>query len=128
MVALHIWSTRRSSVSDQFGAGPDQGPFPAVPPGGQPTRETPTRGPARPFPYVVAGVLLAIAIVLPLMPQLYSVDAPRLGGMPFFYWYQLLWVPISAGLSGIAYWLVSSEDRRRRAAARAGNRNGGDRP
>jgi hypothetical protein len=77
---------------------------------------------------VVAGVLLATAIVLPLMPQLYSFDAPRLGGMPFFYWYQLLWVPISAGLSGIAYWLVSTEDRRRRKAARAGNGNGGDRP
>jgi hypothetical protein len=77
---------------------------------------------------VVAGVLLATAIVLPLMPQLYSFDAPRLGGMPFFYWYQLLWVPISAGLSGIAYWLVSTEDRRRRKVARAGNGNGGDRP
>lgn len=100
MFALHVWLTRRSSVSDQIGAGPDQRPLPAVPPGGQPTRETPTGGPARPLPYVVAGVLLAIAIVLPLMPQLYSVDAPRVGGMPFFYWYQLLWVPISAGLRG----------------------------
>jgi hypothetical protein len=40
--------------------------------------------------------------------------------MPFFYWYQLLWVPISAALSGVAYWLVTTEDRRRRAAVRAG--------
>lgn len=86
-----------------------------------PTRDTPTRGPARPAPYIVAGILLAAAIVLPLAPQLYSFDQPRLGGMPFFYWYQLLWVPISAALSGIAYWLVSSEDRRRRAAARGGS-------
>jgi hypothetical protein len=71
-------------------------------------------------PYAVAGVLLAAAIVLPLMVQMYSFDQPRLGGMPFFYWYQLLWVPISAALSGIAYWLVNTEDRRRREAARAG--------
>ncbi|MDP9882779.1 hypothetical protein J2W21_000258 [Sinomonas atrocyanea] len=85
-----------------------------------PTRDTPTRAPARPVPYAVAGVLLAAAIVLPLVPQMYSFDQPRLGGMPFFYWYQLLWVPISAALSGIAYWLVSTEDRRRREAARAG--------
>ncbi|MGY3567182.1 DUF3311 domain-containing protein [Sinomonas sp. RB5] len=85
-----------------------------------PTRDTPTRAPARPVPYAVAGVLLAVAIVLPLIPQMYSFDRPRLGGMPFFYWYQLLWVPISAALSGIAYWLVTTEDRRRRTAARAG--------
>ncbi|WP_353712216.1 DUF3311 domain-containing protein [Arthrobacter sp. K5] len=61
-----------------------------------------------------------MAILLPLMPQTYSFNAPALGGMPFFYWYQLLWVPISAALSGVAYRLVTTEDRRRRAAARAG--------
>jgi hypothetical protein len=61
-----------------------------------------------------------VAILLPLMPQTYSFSAPTLGGMPFFYWYQLLWVPISAALSGVAYWLVATEDRRRRAAIRAG--------
>lgn len=90
-----------------------------------PTRDTPTRGPARPALYVIAGILLAVAIVLPLMPQLYSFDKPRLGGIPFFFWYQLLWVPISAALSGSAYWLVTAEDRRRRAAARAGSPGAG---
>jgi hypothetical protein len=63
---------------------------------------------------------LAAAILFPLMPQLYSFDAPRLAGLPFFYWYQLLWVPISAILTGTAYWLVTKEDRRRRAEARPG--------
>ncbi|GAB3270885.1 hypothetical protein GCM10027449_06210 [Sinomonas notoginsengisoli] len=86
-----------------------------------PTRATPTRGPAKPLPYVVAGILLAAAIVLPLVPQLYSFDKPRLGGMPFFYWYQLVWVPISAALSGSAYWLVTKEDRRRREVVRGGS-------
>ncbi|GHG42681.1 hypothetical protein GCM10012320_06030 [Sinomonas cellulolyticus] len=90
-----------------------------------PTRDTPTRGPAKPLPYVVAGILLAVAIVLPLMPQLYSFDQPRWGGMPFFYWYQLVWVPISAALSGVAYWLVTGEDRRRRAAVRGARPAGG---
>lgn len=93
-----------------------------------PTRDTPTRGPAKPLPYVVAGVLLAVAIVLPLMPQLYSFDGPRWGGMPFFYWYQLVWVPISAALSGAAYWLVTGEDRRRRASARGVRPAGGPDP
>jgi hypothetical protein len=108
-------------VSHQDRPDPAQRPIPGAPPGaGQPTRNTATRDPARRGRYVIAGVLLSVAIILPLMPQTYSFNAPTLGGMPFFYWYQLLWVPISAGLSGVAYWLVTTEDRRRRAAARAG--------
>ncbi|WP_334172155.1 DUF3311 domain-containing protein [Sinomonas sp.] len=112
-------------MSGQENPAPDQRPIPAVPGanggrrGEPPTRDTPTRGPARPLPYVIAGILLAAAIVIPLLPQLYSSDAPRLGGMPFFYWYQLLWVPLSAILSSFAYWLVTTEDRRRRREARA---------
>ncbi|GGI00291.1 DUF3311 domain-containing protein [Arthrobacter liuii] len=90
------------------------------------TRDTAIRGPARPAPYIGAGILLAAAILFPLMPQLYSFDAPRLAGLPFFYWYQLLWVPISAILTGTAYWLVTKEDRRRRAEARAGGPPSGD--
>jgi hypothetical protein len=38
-----------------------------------------------------------------------------LWGFPFFYWYQLLWVFISAALVSICYRLVSREERRRRA-------------
>ncbi|MCA4133337.1 DUF3311 domain-containing protein [Arthrobacter sp. M4] len=106
-------------MSRHDGPDPNHHPNPPVPRGRRLTRETPTRGPARRTPYVIAGILLAAAILLPLLPQTYSFAAPRVGGMPFFYWYQLLWVPISAALSGIAYWLVTTEDRRRRAAARA---------
>ncbi|WP_457950378.1 DUF3311 domain-containing protein [Pseudarthrobacter sp. alpha12b] len=90
------------------------------PNGSRVTRDTAIRGPARPAPYIGAGILLAAAILFPLMPQLYSFDAPRLAGLPFFYWYQLLWVPISAILTGTSYWLVTREDRRRRAEAHAG--------
>lgn len=92
------------------------------------TRDTAIRGPARPAPYIGAGILLACAILFPLIPQLYASDAPRLGGMPFFYWYQLLWVPISAILTGTSYWLVTREDRRRRAEARAGGPPQADAP
>ena len=65
--------------------------------------------------YWISGVLLAIAIVVPLMVSTYAKDAPRLWGFPFFYWYQLLWVFISAALVSICYRLVSREERRRRA-------------
>ncbi|WAH95619.1 DUF3311 domain-containing protein [Arthrobacter sp. MMS18-M83] len=82
------------------------------------TPDVPTRGPARPGPYVVAGILLTISILVPLFVPLYSIDKPRFAGMPFFYWYQMLWVPITAGMIGIAYRIVAKEDRRRREDAR----------
>ncbi|MDQ0768864.1 hypothetical protein QF031_001613 [Pseudarthrobacter defluvii] len=105
------------SHADGSGYSPNGEAFPE---GSRLTRDTAIRGPARPGPYIGAGILLAAAILFPLMPQLYSFDAPRLAGLPFFYWYQLLWVPISAILTGSAYWLVTKEDRRRRAEVRAG--------
>lgn len=80
--------------------------------------EVPTRGPARPLPYVISGILIAIAIVLPLVVPIYARSGPTLIGMPFFYWYQMLWVLIDAGLLWICYAIMSREDRRRRAAVR----------
>ena len=80
--------------------------------------DVPTRGPARSGPYIITGILLAIAIVIPLYVPAYSFDEPRLAGMPFFYWYQMMWIPITSALVGISYWLISKEDRRRRASVR----------
>lgn len=80
--------------------------------------DVPTRGAARPTPYFITGILLAIAVVVPLFVPAYSIDEPRLAGMPFFYWYQMMWIPVTAGLVGISYRLVTKEDRRRREAVR----------
>jgi len=80
--------------------------------------DRPTRGPARPGPYIVAGLLLLIAIVLPLAVPIYARRSPALAGIPFFYWYQMLWVPVTSFLIWIAYVVVGREDRRRRAAVR----------
>ena len=63
-----------------------------------------------------AGVLLVIATVLPLWVSTYARRTPKLWGFPFFYWYQLMWVFIAAGLVSGAYWLVIKEERNRRAA------------
>jgi hypothetical protein len=35
---------------------------------------------------------------------------PTLLGFPFFYWYQLLWVPITALLTWVAYGSVRDDD------------------
>jgi hypothetical protein len=80
--------------------------------------DVPTRGPARSGPYIVTGILLAIAIVIPLYVPAYSLDEPRLGGMPFFYWYQMGWIPVTSALVAVSYWLVTKEDRRRRDSVR----------
>lgn len=63
-----------------------------------------------------AGVLLLIAIILPLWVSTYARRTPKLWGFPFFYWYQLMWVFIAAALVSGAYWLVITEERKRRAA------------
>jgi hypothetical protein len=50
---------------------------------------------------------LRILFVLPFIAMLwvpsYNRLTPELFGFPFFYWYQLLWVVISAVLAGIVY-------------------------
>lgn len=81
--------------------------------------ESPTRAPARPGPYVVVVVLIAIGIVLPLIVPIYAHAEPPFIGLPFFYWYQMLWVFIDAFLLWICYLIVRREDRRRREAVGA---------
>jgi uncharacterized BrkB/YihY/UPF0761 family membrane protein len=82
-------------------------------------RDVPVRGPARVAPYAVVGVLLVVAIVAPLIVSIYARSEPSIGGFPFFYWYQLLWVLIDSVLLAIAYRVLRKEDRRRRDVARA---------
>lgn len=69
---------------------------------------------------IAALVLVAIGIVVPLLVTTYARDEPRLGGFPFFYWYQLLLVFVTAALTAIAFLLMRRDDReqRRRAAER----------
>lgn len=49
-------------------------------------------------------VLLIIPFIGTLFPSFYAFQSPELWGMPFFYWYQFLWVLISALLTGSVYW------------------------
>lgn len=62
--------------------------------------------PARTGLLVVAGVLLAIPVVALLWVGSYSRVEPRLGGFPFFVWYQFLWVFLCSGMTYTAYRLV----------------------
>ncbi len=50
---------------------------------------------------------LRILFVLPFVAMLwvssYNATEPALFGFPFFYWYQLVWVLVSAAIAGIVY-------------------------
>ncbi len=50
-----------------------------------------------------ARVLLVLPLVAMLWVSSYNRIDPALFGVPFFYWYQLLWVLLSAGVIGIVY-------------------------
>jgi hypothetical protein len=48
-------------------------------------------------------LLLIIPFIALLWVPFYNRDLPALFGFPFFYWYQLLWVPLTAGMIWIVY-------------------------
>jgi Protein of unknown function (DUF3311) len=48
-------------------------------------------------------LLLLIPYIGLLWVPFYNSVEPKLFGFPFFYWYQLMWVPISALLTWIVY-------------------------
>ncbi len=84
-----------------------------------------TPEPPGPGRLIAASVALSIAIIVPLLVWTYARTGPELGGIPFFFWYQFMLVIASVVLTSIAFRLVSSHDRDRRAAMGLG-RGGAD--
>lgn len=70
-----------------------------------------------------ARVVAALCLIAPFVGVLwvgsYAKVEPTLIGIPFFYWYQMLWVPISAALTSVAYLLVRREQRARKGGESA---------
>ena len=64
-----------------------------------------------PVTWGVVGVLLAAAIIGTLWVPIYARSRPALGPFPFFYWYQLIWVPLTAVLLWICYLLLRNKRR-----------------
>ena len=54
----------------------------------------------------LAVILLAIPCVAVLVVPFFNTDQPELFGMPFFYWWQLLWVVLSSVFIGIVYKMI----------------------
>jgi uncharacterized protein DUF3311 len=51
-------------------------------------------------------LLLIIPFIATLYLPFYNTTEPSVLGLPFFYFYLLLWVPISALLTGLVYFLT----------------------
>lgn len=51
----------------------------------------------------IVWILLLLPFAGLLWLPFYNHEGPALFGFPFFYWYQLLWVPVTALLIWIAY-------------------------
>ncbi|QXJ26046.1 DUF3311 domain-containing protein [Actinomadura graeca] len=64
--------------------------------------------PARTSPArrIAAAVLLIAPFAVYLAVPSYAKDGPRLAGFPFFYWWQLLWVVLTAFCVGAAHLLT----------------------
>jgi len=55
--------------------------------------------------------LLLLPLLGTLIPSIYNVRDPEIAGIPFFYWYQMLWVPISVVLTVVVYQKTRRHDR-----------------
>lgn len=51
-------------------------------------------------------LLLVLPYLALLVPSYYARATPMLFGIPFFYWYQFMWVAITAVLSAIVYFKI----------------------
>jgi hypothetical protein len=50
-----------------------------------------------------ARLLLVVPFIAMLWVSSYNSAEPMVAGIPFFYWYQLLWILIAAVLIGFVY-------------------------
>jgi hypothetical protein len=51
-------------------------------------------------------ILLIIPFIATLWIPFYAGTEPSLGGIPYFYWYQFLWVIITSIITAIVYFIV----------------------
>lgn len=75
-----------------------------------------------------ARVIAALCVIIPFVAVLwvpfYNRTTPNVAGFPFFFWWQLLWVLITAVLMLVAYFVVRREELRYRAARPAEGADG----
>jgi len=48
-------------------------------------------------------LLLLVPFIVLLYPPFYNFDQPEFIGIPFYYWFQLLWIIITAIITAVLY-------------------------
>jgi hypothetical protein len=66
----------------------------------------------RPAAVTAVAVMLTITIMGSLWVPLFARTQPELGDFPFFYWYQLILVPVTSVLLWICFLLLRPKRRR----------------
>jgi hypothetical protein len=77
---------------------------------------------------VLAGVCLLVPLVALMWVGSYDRETPRLGGIPFFFWYPFLWVFITSALTYPAHREVLAARAGRSADRRRDGADDGGRP
>jgi hypothetical protein len=67
--------------------------------------------PRRTGAWVSISILILISILGTLIVPIYARSSPYIGAFPFFYWYQLAWVPFVAVLMAICYFISTHGSR-----------------
>ena len=52
-----------------------------------------------------ALILLIVPFIVLLWPPFYNFDQPEFIGIPFYYWFQLLWIIITAILTAVLFFI-----------------------
>jgi hypothetical protein len=65
-------------------------------------------GKVRGFQFSPWNLLLIVPLLI-LFTPLFNVDGPRLFGMPFFYWFQLVFVLVGVLSTLIVYWATRAK-------------------
>ena len=61
------------------------------------------------FSWIAIAVLLSAALIGTLWVPFYNYLTPKLGGFPFFYWYQAVWILLGAALTTVVYFVTREE-------------------
>ncbi len=86
------------------------------------TRRPPPAGTSSRGHWILIGILLTPAVVLPLLVGLYDRTDPVVLGFPFYYWSQMMMIPMAVVLTVIAYYVAKVAERRDRDNRREANR------
>ncbi len=59
----------------------------------------------RRFAKILIAVLFIGCCLISLIVPLYNHGRPMLFGIPFFYWFQFVWIIVTGMATALAYWL-----------------------